>query len=163
VEAGDVSAGLSSAEKAELYAGTTTGEWVVLVTVTHADFVSTLRYVNTFADVVSGGDTYTALAFSAALPADRDGPAAATLTLDNTDQATTVAFRSVTSPPTITLEIVRLSAPDTIVRTFPNLRMVSANISETQVVLGLAPDAVFDDSYPGQDFTPLAFPAGFDR
>jgi hypothetical protein len=157
-----MSRGLSSAAKAELYAAQTSGVWLVLLTVEHASF-STLRYVNDRANITSGGDTYTAMAFSCRLPADRDGPVRAIVSLDNVDRATIASVRAVTSPATVTLEVIRQSAPDTIVVSYPYLQLVGCTITTDRIDFELGSDPVLDEAYPGLEFTPLSFPAGFDR
>lgn len=158
-----MSRGLSSTAKAELYAATCSEPWLTLITVTHASFGATLRFVNDHTSVTSGGDLYSPMAFSARLPADRDGPPTATLVLDNVDRATVDEFRAITTPATVTIEVIRRSDPSTILASFPYLRLEKAQITASTIELELRADAVLDESYPGQDFTPLAFPGGFDR
>lgn len=158
-----MSRGLSSAAKAELYAANCTGVWLVLLTVEHATFGATIRLVNDRQSVTSGGDVYTPMAFRPSLPPDRDGPARAVVVVDNVDRALIAAVRAITTPATVTMELIRRSAPDTIVASWPYLRLVGATIDAGQITFELAPDAVLDESYPGTDFTPLGFPAGFDR
>jgi hypothetical protein len=158
-----VSSGLPDAAKAELHARNTGGVWLVLVTVEHADFAAPLRYVNDRQNVTSGGDVYTALAFTVQLPADRDAPPRATLTLDNVTRAAVAAMRAITTPPSLTLEVIRRVAPNTILLSYPNLKVLGSQISARSIVLEIGADPVFDESYPGTDFTPLVFPAGFDR
>lgn len=155
-----MSRGLSAAAKAELYAAHTSGLWLTLVTVEHPD-ITTVRLVNDVESVVSGGDTYSPAAFSAKLPPDRDGPAAAILVLDNVDRAMVQAVRSITTPASVTVEVIRKSDPSTILVSYPELEMSSAVISASTIELSLTPDAALDESYPGTAFTPLLFPAGF--
>ena len=157
-----MSRGLSSAAKAELYAAQCGGIWLVLLTISHTS-ITTLRYVNDRQSVTSGGDVYSPAAFSASLPADRDEAPRALITLDNVDQAAVAALRSITSPATITIEVIRRSAPDTILVSYPDLRLTGARITASTIELELAADAVVDEGYPGTDFTPLLFPAGFAR
>ena len=92
-----MSRGLSATAIAELNAATCAEPYLVLLTIAHAD-ITTLRFVNDRANVTSGGDLYTGLSFSAKLPADRDGPVSAQITLDNVDRATITAVRSITTP-----------------------------------------------------------------
>ena len=157
-----MSRSLSATAIAELNAATCAEPYLVLLTIEHDD-ITTLRFVNDGANITSGGDVYTALAFSAKLPADRDGPVSAKITLDNVDRATVVAVRSITTPATVTIELIRHSAPSTIIATWSYLRLLTAEITASQIVLGLTGDAVLDEAYPGTEFTPLDFPAGFDR
>lgn len=158
-----MSAGLSAAAKAELYAEENSEPWLALLTIEHADFSSTLRYVGDMQSLTSRSNVYSPLAFGVRLPPDREGDIASTIVLDNVDRATIAEIRSVTSDPTITIEVVRRSAPDTVLRSYPRLRMRSAVITADQVQVNLSSDAVFDESYPGLDFTPTGFPAGFNR
>lgn len=157
-----MSRGLSSAAKAELYAAQTGGVWLVLLTITH-DSLTTLRFVNDRQSVTSGGDVYTPVAFQASLPADRDEAPRAIITLDNVDQATVAAVRSITTPAAVTIEVIRASDPNTILVSYPDLRLVGARITASTIDLELTADPVVEESYPGTDFTPLLFPAGFDR
>lgn len=158
-----MSRGLSSTAKAELYAANTSGVWLVLLTIEHASFSSTIRLVNDRQNVTSGGDVYTAAAFTARLPADRDAPISAVIVVDNVDQSLITAVRSITTPATVTLEVIRQSDPNTILLSFPYLRLSGATITSSTIEFELTSDAVLDESYPGLDFTPLSFPAGFDR
>ena len=158
-----MSRGLSSAAKAELHAANNAEPWIVLLTISHADFAATLRFVGDMQNVTSGGDVYTALAFGATIPADRDGPVGAKLTLDNVDRATVAEFRTITTSPTVTIEVIRRGDPNTIIASWPNLRLAGATISLTRIELDLAGDVVLDESYPGWTFAPIDFPAGFDR
>ncbi len=158
-----MSAGLSAACKAALYAPNTGDLPLCLLTLDHDDWAQPVRLVNDRQDLVSNGDTYTARAFSVQLPADKDGPPRAVLVVDNVDRALVAAMRTITTPPTVSIGLVLRSAPNTIERTWPNLRIRSAQIHATALEVELGPNAVFDEGYPGLDFTPLAFPAGFDR
>lgn len=158
-----MSRGLSSATKADLYAPNCSGVYLVLLTITHPD-ITTIRLVNDRQSLVSGGDTYTPLAFTVRLPTDSpDGNASAVLILDNVDQSIVAAARSITTPASVTIEVVKQSAPDTILVTYSDLRLTRARISATTIEFDLSADPVVDESYPGLDFTPLSFPAGFDR
>lgn len=158
-----MSRGLSSAAKADLYSPNGSGVYLVLLTITHPD-ITTIRLVNDRQGLVSGGDTYTPLAFTARLPPDSaEGNPSAVLILDNVDQSIVAAARSITTPASVTIEVVRQSAPDTILVTYSDLRLTGAKITATSIEFDLSADPVVDESYPGLDFTPLSFPAGFDR
>lgn len=158
-----MSAGLSSTAKAELYAQTCTEDWLVLLNVSHADLGSTLRYVSDYASVTSRGNVYTPLAFGARLPRDTDGPIQALIILDNTDRTVVADIRSITTEASVTIEVIRRTDPNTVLRTYPYLQLRGAQIHGDQVHLELGSDPVDDESYPGLDFTPLDFPGGFDR
>lgn len=158
-----MSRGLSSAAKAELYAANCTGVWLVLLTIEHTSFSSTIRLVNDRQSVTSGGDVYSPCAFSAKMPADSDQPPRAQIVLDNVDQSLVAAMRSITTQATVTIEVIRRSDPDTILVSYPYLRLVGATITATTIVCEVAADAVLDETYPGLTFAPIDFPAGFSR
>lgn len=158
-----MSRGLSSAAKAELYAANTGGVWLALVTITHDDFAATIRLVNDRQNVTSNGQVFTACAFSLTLPPDADTAPRAVLSIDNVDRSIVASVRAITSPATVRVDVIRRSAPDTLIISYPYLRAVSATISSDRIDFTVAGDRVLDESYPGQEFTPLAFPAGFSR
>jgi hypothetical protein len=153
---------LPSAALAELYAQRSSGVWLTLLTIEHADLPATIRLVNDRASVVSGGDTYAALGFSIQLPADAEEIPRASLTVDAVDRTIITALRSITTPATVTVEIVRQSAPDTILASWV-LEMRNASYDAQTVTMELYPPPVLDEAYPGTDFTPLLFPGIFDR
>lgn len=157
-----MSRSLASAALAELNCSSTGGVWLALATITHADLASTLRLVNDRADVVSGGDTYTAFPFSVQLPADVDEAPRALLAIDAVDLTVVTAARTITSPATTTIEVIRQSAPDTILVSY-SLQARSASYDAANVTLELFASPVLDESYPGTEFTPILFPAIYDR
>lgn len=153
---------LSAAEYAQANASSTAGEWFALLTISHDD-ISTLRYAAAEEDVTSNGNVFTALGFDVRLPGNSGEPPAAQIVLDNVDLSTITAVRSITDPADIQVDIVRRSAPDTIVRTYPNLKLLGATIVPETVSLDLGPDPVFEESYPGTEFTPDLFPGLFEE
>ena len=153
---------LPAAALAELYSQSTGGLWLVLLTVTHADLPATLRLVNDRASVVSGGDTYSPFPFTMQLPPDVEDMPRALLTIDAVDLSIITAIRSITSPASVTVEIIRQSAPDTILASWI-LEMRGASYDTQTVTIELHPPPVLEESYPGTEFTPLLFPGVFDR
>jgi hypothetical protein len=155
--------GLSDAEKADLYGAHCVDVWLALLTVTHGSF-ATIRVVADHQNVTSRSNVYTAHAFSVRLPADRhEEMPQASIVIDNVDRSLVEAVRSVTTPGTVTIENIRRSDPDTVVRSWPNFELKSVEIHADSISLVLGPDPVLEESYPGIDFTPLLFPGLFDR
>lgn len=98
-----------------LYAPETGEVWLQLVTIDHDDLVTPIRIVNNTEDIVSDGQTFEACAFPSLLPGSTDGELPSVeLTVDNVDRRFTDAVRSITTPFTLTVEIVRASDPDVI-------------------------------------------------
>ena|SRR3990167_1499966 len=157
-----MSRSLPNAALAELYVADTDAVWLVLLTISHADLALPLRLVNDVTNLVSNGNTFTALGFLARLPADRTGPPRLQLVLDGVDRTLVTAIRSIITPAAVLVQLVRRSAPDTILRSW-DLDLRGASYDAQTVTLELAPEPVLDESYPGTDFTPLLFPGMFDR
>lgn len=106
---------LSSATVAALLKQQTEQVFLILIEIDHADLASPIRLVNNNADVTSGGDDYTAAAFEFTPPVEVDGSIKpSTIAFDAVDRSIIEAVRSISSAPTVTAEIIRADAPDTI-------------------------------------------------
>lgn len=155
--------GLPAAALADLFAAHTSGEPVTLLTISHASMPgSPLRLVNHPTNLVSGGDTYVAFPFGAKRPTDKDEAPRAALVIDAVDRSIIIALRSITSPATVVMETIRVSAPDTILEAY-TMRTAEMTYDASRVEIALAPHPVFEQSYPDLAFTPVDFPAMFKR
>lgn len=140
------------------FAQETDDVWLILLTIEHTDLPATIRVVNNTEDVTSGGDTYTAFPFRIALPDSREGaPPRARLEIDNTSREITQAIRSITSAPTVTIEIVRAADPDTIEVSWPNFKLRNVRWDVGQVSGDLVLVDFTTEPYPGLKFTPAYF------
>lgn len=140
-----------------------TGEvFLLLLTIDHPDLAQPIRVVRNGEDVTSRGNTYSACAFDVALPDERsDRPPRVQLVLDNVDRAITQALRPLTSPPTVTLEVVLASSPDT-VEAGPYEFTVRNVVYDAHVVTAeLAYEDVLNLRFPADRFTPNLFPGLF--
>lgn len=87
--------------------------WLVLVTLEHDDLEEPIRVVNNIEDIESRGLTFLGCPFELDPPGDdADGPTEARLRIDNVNREIVVANRSITSPPTVTIEVILASDPD---------------------------------------------------
>ena len=157
-----MSRALSSAAKAGAFAQQTDQVYLVLLEIDNGEMASPIRVVNNYADVVSGGETYTAYPFDITLPTDADDAIPqATLTIDNVDRVITDAIREMVGSATVTISVVLAASPSTI-EAGPyvmNLRNVTWN---ALTVSGqLAAEDVLNEPYPGEYMTPELFPGLF--
>lgn len=157
-----MSRSLSSTFHGAIHGAQTEQAFLILLTVTHADLGTPLRYVYDNENVTSGGDLYTAHPFEITLADERDDqPPEIVLVIDNVDREPLTTLRALDSPPTITIEVVLASAPDTIeigpITT--ELRGVQYDAFTVRGTLAFEP--VLSEPYPGYVFEPRLFPAAF--
>lgn len=155
--------GLPNAALAELYSTECATELYGLVTVSHVDLASTLRFVDRPTDFVSRGDTFQAFPMQIRLPRDREGELqTASIVVCAVDRQVIQAVRTISSEPDIVIELVRSAAPDVPIREF---RFVCKLVrwSAREVEFELSAEALLEEPYPGLAYTPLSFPAMFDR
>ena len=136
--------------------------FLVLLTLDHADLGAPLRFVNNDEDVISGGATFTAFPFDFVdAPESDESRGAAQLRIDNVDRVIAETLRGLLTPPSVTVEIVLASDPDTIERRFDGLFLVSASWDAASVSGTIA--LVEDEDEPAcmWIFTPASAPGLF--
>lgn len=98
--------------------------WLMLLTVAHPALPESLRFVNNYESVVSRGNLFIAFPFEVELPEqDADSAGEARLKIDNIDRQIVDVVRTITSPPSITFEVVLASQPDTVEAIFEGLTL----------------------------------------
>ena len=133
---------LSNAALTSMHAQETGQTWLVLVTISATSLPQPLRVVNNNEDITSRGNLYQAFPFDIILPGqDPDGTPKAILRFDNVDRTAIAAIRSVTAAPTVTLEVILASAPDTVEISFGgmSLRNVTYNAMSIEGELHVEP------------------------
>lgn len=85
-----------------------------LVTIEHDDLDAPIRIVDNIEDITSNGETFVGLPFRLELPDEGDRPGEARITVDNVDRRIAEAVRSITTPPSVTIQVVLASQPDTL-------------------------------------------------
>jgi len=143
-----------------------TGEVLLaLIIITHESIVDgPLRLVQDLQPLTSNGNVYTAFPLEVRLPADRDaGPAKVLLTIDNIDRSIAVALRSIppSSPPTVTIDLVIASQPDTIELSMPDLTLRTISGDALQIEGELRMDEEDLTEFPEGSFTPQVTPGLF--
>lgn len=141
-----------------------TGEvFVACLKIDHADFAIPIRLaMNTETLVRTDGD-YLPYAFQVNLPDQRDDQLPlVTLTVDNTDLAVNDAIRTLQGPPTVTMDVVMASSPNTVeIGPFVyNLQSAEADANTIQGTLGFE-EGVFSQQVPAQLYMPTNSPGLF--
>lgn len=140
-----------------------TGEaFLVLLTIDHADLAAPIRVSSDGVDTVSRGETFAAFPFRLTLPEDSDDrPPRARLQIDNVDRQIVQALRQVSGPPSVLMEIVLASDPETVEAAFPDFTLQSAQYDALVVSGELGLESFLREPFPAQRFTPAGFPGLF--
>lgn len=154
--------------RGKLYASETGEELVGLITITHADFASTIRLsaapVTLLSEnpdlygLTSRSNIYEYVPMYFMLP-DDDGEKApsAQITMENIDRRLISAIRSINTPATVKLELVAASALDVVVVDFGNYQSEAFSYDSDVLTIDFTVKALTDISYPADEFGPSGF------
>ncbi|WP_025324508.1 DUF1833 family protein [Deferrisoma camini] len=153
---------LSAAATRAITAQETGEAFLLLLTIDHPDLTQPIRVARNGEDVVSRGNTYTAYPFEIEIPEERgDRPPRVRLVLDNVDRQITEAIRPLTSSPTVTLEVVLASSPDTVEAGPYDFTIRNITYDAQVITAELAYEDVLNLRFPADRFTPNLFPGLF--
>ena len=140
-----------------------TGEvFIVLLTIDHPDLAEPMRLSSDAVDTVSRSNTYVAFPFDISLPNDQaDRPPRAGLRIDNVDRQIVQTLRTITSAPTVLMEVVLGSDPDTVEASWPDFQLLDADYDHLVVAGELGQELFLNEPWPGRSFTPADFPGLF--
>lgn len=157
-----MSRNISPAARAALHAPETSEVFLVLLTLHHAEMPVPVRVCNNGADITSRGEIFIAYPFQLTLPDDEDNrPPRARLAIDNVDRQIVQAVRSLTSSPSVTIEIIRAAAPDTVEARFEDFRFTNITYDSHRVEGDLTVEDFTAEPYPAAGFSPSLFPGLF--
>lgn len=112
--------------------------------------------------VMSRGESFTFLPFSLSLPGeDADQAPACQITMHDVTRQILPVVRGLTSPPSVTLELVLASSPDTVEVAFPGFQMNGISYDETTITASLNVDMFALEPFPAHSFVPSSFPGLF--
>jgi len=136
-----------------------TGEVLLfLLTIEHADWVAPIRYTTDHVPTTSGGETFTPAPFDVQLPVDGEGVPRVRLTLDAVDRGASVAIQALSTPPTVTVQLVLASDPNTIELDWPELDLLTEAETITEIEAELGLDDLSQESFPRQTYNRAHFP-----
>ena len=140
-----------------------TGEaFLILITIDHADLAQPIRVSSDAVDTESRGETFHACPFDLSLPDDPDqGSAAARISIDNVDRDIVIALRSISTAPSVTMELVLASDPDTVEASFEDFELKHADYDALVVQGDLSIESFMSEPFPGDIFSPACFPGVF--
>jgi len=134
----------------------------VLITIDHAELADPIRLNNSGANLISRGETYLACPIQVALSEDSDErPPQAKLILDNIDRTIVAVLRTITTPCTVTLEVVKDSDPDTVEAELSDFQLREVTYTSLTVEGTLSLEGLFSEPAVSYTFTPTHFPGLF--
>lgn len=116
--------------------------WLTLVEIDHADLTAPIRVVNNHEDITSNSNLFQGFPFNVEFPDEpMDGQPMARLSIDGVDRTIVETLRTISSPPTVKLQVILASQPDTIEVEFDGLTLRRA----TYPAHTISGDLVFQD------------------
>lgn len=147
---------------ANVEADNSTDPLLYLLTIDHADLSEPIRWVADKVGIVSRGQSYVAYGFDFVPPGEtEDGRTPARLAIDNVDKRIVETIRAIATPPTLLIESVLRSDPDTVQEEFPIFSLTVASGDRNTLQADMLDDN--DDNEPVMrwKFTPGLAPALF--
>jgi len=153
---------LSVTAKRAIFDQFTDEVFLLLLKIEHSDLPAPILLVQGFEEVNHNGETYIPFPFKIGLPNQHsDQLSRVTLLIDNIDRAILFAIRQITTPPSVSLNIVLASDPET-VEAGPFL-FTWRETTYTSAILEAKLDFedTLNEQFPAASFTPSRFPALF--
>jgi len=159
--------------RAAAYAQNTDEVPVLLVTMDHVNLTAPIRVSTDNADTfdfedetvrgtVSVGDEFVYYPMQIVLPDDSENSVpSASLTIDNTDLRIMREIRQMTDSPTIKMQVVLASSPDTIEAGFENFKFDTIDADALTINGKLSLDHFYKEPFPGTSMLPSNFPGIF--
>lgn len=152
----------TAAFRASVTAERTGDALAVLLTLDHADLGTPIRVTDHRTALVSRGETFTAFPFELTLPEDsEERPPMARLRLANAARTLTATIRSIDSPPSLLIEVVRVADPDTVEASWADFVLRLARYDARQIEGDVVLEVWDQEPYPAGRFLPSMVPGVF--
>lgn len=154
---------VSAAFKKAAFAGETGEAFLLLVTIDHPSLADPLRATSDAVETASNGEAFLPYPFQIELaPEGEDAAPRIRLSIDNVDRTIVTVIRDAgLTAPTVTVQVVLGSDPDTIEAEFPDFRLRQADYNALTVEGELALEDFTTLPYPALTYTPSRFPGLF--
>jgi len=153
---------LSAAFLEAVYAGRTDEVFLILLKIDHEDLASPIYIVNNTQNITSNAIEHIAFPFQLTMPDDvEDQLPAVSLTIDNVSRDVIQAVRELDSPPTVRIQVVLASSPDTIERGPYTLTLREVEYDQIAISGSLQPEDLLTEPAPVGVFSPGDYPGLF--
>ncbi len=131
---------------------------LILLTISHPSLSEDICVVNNKLAITSNGQEYIAFPFDITLPDSKeDSQPSAKLTICNVSREIGQAIRSISTPPSVTITIVRQDTPDVIEAQFVGMRLNNVKYDMMTVTADLEFEDLTREEYPSLKFSPSIF------
>jgi hypothetical protein len=153
-----VSRSTSTTFREAVFSQETSEVFIVLITIDHDDLAAPIRVCSNSVDIVSRGNTYIAYPFEITLPDDSDEKiSAGSITIDNVSGEIAKGVRLLQTPPTVSIEVVLASSPDTVEASFTNFELINVQYDANTIRGNLSIQNFMTEPYPGGIMGPSNF------
>lgn len=153
---------VSSLTRQALYAAETGEAFLILLTLNHASLSTPIRVTSDSVETTSRGNVFAAFPFELVLPDDQDKVSPrARLVIDNIDRQIVQAVRTLSSAPTVLIEIVRAESADTVEAQFVDFKLTNVSYDSHRVEGVLTIEDFTAEPFPAATFSPSLFPSLF--
>lgn len=151
---------ISDELRAQLFGQESDDPFLTLVTFSNEAF--TARLVNNSKDITSRGNTFFAFPMKITLPVD-DGETARNfnIDMDNASLEMIKNIRSITTPISVTIEMILASMPDVVQMAFDGLAVASISYNATKMTAKIVMDNFMTTEMTSERYTPNNFPGLF--
>jgi len=157
-----MSRNVSNAFKSAAFKQETDEAFLVLLEIDHANLSEPIRVTSNGIGTVSNGNTFVAYPFELSLPSNPEtGISQAQLTIDNVSQDIIVSIRNITTPPTVVIQVVLASDPDTVEAEFSGFELKNVSYDALTISGTITIESFMNEPYPGGSFLPSTFPGLF--
>ena len=131
---------------------------LVLLTISHASLAEDIKVVNNKIAITSNGLEYIAFPLQIQLPdAKEDSQPSAKITISNVSREIGQAIRLISTPPSVTIQVVRQETPDVVEALFVGMIMTNVKYNMMTVTADLAFEDLTRESFPFMKFSPSIF------
>lgn len=146
----------------QLFAQNSDDPFLLLLTLEHVSFSSTIRIVNNNENITSNGDVFTAFPLKVTLPVE-DGETERSLQMvvDNVSLALIGELRSVTDPVDVKVQMVLASNPDVIEIEYGEMKLGNITYDSQRIQGSLYLDDFLNTDMNSEKYTPTKYPGVF--
>jgi hypothetical protein len=131
---------------------------LILLTIAHSSLSESIRVVNNKENITSNGDEYIGFPFEIQLPDSKeDSQPSAKLTINNVSREIGIAIRSISTPPSVTITIIRQETPDIVEAQFVGMRLNNVKYDVLAVTADLQFEDLTREEFPALKFSPSIF------
>lgn len=131
---------------------------LVLLKIEHSSLPDPILLVNNKENITSNGDEYIGFPFDIILPDSKeDSPPVSKIRIDNVSREIGQAIRLISTPPTVTISIVRQETPDVVEAEFAGMYLTNVSYDAFSVEADLQFEDLTREPFPAYTFSPANF------